>query len=80
MSTFLSLYSFFLAFNVSDEISTRPLFNDIYQELSNIFQEVVYETKYGSRASRKQHQHQQQYQYQPIQTQDLILNLEVRSA
>ena len=32
----------------SDEISIRLFFNDIYQELSNIFQEVVYETKYGS--------------------------------
>ena len=69
----------------SDEISTRPSFNDIYQELSNIFQEVVFETKYGSRASRSylfgsSIEQQQQYEYQYQQNQGMISNIEVSSA
>jgi serine/threonine protein kinase len=68
----------------SDEISTRPSFNYIYQELSNIFQEVVFETNYGSRASRSylfgsSIKHQQQYEYQYQQNQGMISNIEVSS-
>jgi len=68
----------------SDEISTRPSFNYIYQELSNIFQKVVFETNYGSSASRSylfgsSIKHQQQYEYQYQQNQGMISNIEVRS-
>lgn len=67
----------------SQEISTRPSFNDIYQELSNIFQEVVFETKYGSRASRSylfgSSKKQQQYENQYQQNQGMSSNIEVRS-